>query len=126
MPDCNIRNVDEGMMRRMKARSAAEGRTLREWVLAVVEAELGDEAPAGGQGFEREAKAAYAEEAAERSPELERLGRLFESEADEGMENNRVCPGCEGPLTECKGKWACRVCDRGWTEAELDLAMVRR
>lgn len=31
MPDCNIRNVDESLMRAMKVAAAREGWTLRDW-----------------------------------------------------------------------------------------------
>jgi hypothetical protein len=31
--DCNIRNIDQSLLRRMKARAAEEGLTLRDWSL---------------------------------------------------------------------------------------------
>jgi hypothetical protein len=33
MPDLNIRNVDESLMRELKARAAGEGFTLRDWAI---------------------------------------------------------------------------------------------
>lgn len=34
MPDCNIRNIDESLMREMKAKAAQEGLTLRDWAIS--------------------------------------------------------------------------------------------
>jgi hypothetical protein len=46
MPDCNIRNIDESLLRAMKAEAATQGRTLRDWCIWVFSANVGWEKPA--------------------------------------------------------------------------------
>lgn len=53
MPDCNIRNIDNSLMKAMRVRSAEEGKTLRDWVIGVMAVAVGWEKGVGVSGEPR-------------------------------------------------------------------------
>lgn len=106
MPDCNIRNVDESLMRAMKSEAAKTGRTLRDWVIWVWAANVGWEVR-DGLG-----KVSAVAERVER-PAGSSDGHAEVAEDELVAEDENRCPECGEALVWNKVMkyWEC-VC--GW------------
>jgi hypothetical protein len=69
MADCNIRNVDDKLMRAVKVRAAEAGLTMREWVVGVLERGVKDGVAVGFEGKHDRRVAGPLEEVAGESEE---------------------------------------------------------
>ena len=101
MPDCNIRNIDESLMRAMKVKAAESGLTLRDWVIHVLSFNVGWQRP------------------------VEALPVIDRSVSDAPASED--CPVCDSPMVlwdkpPHQGKWACRECDKAYTPEQLRKA----